>query len=262
MPEPLRPRRRPGRTAGRPRRRSPAHVGPAVPLAGPGRQAARPSPRARGSRPAPPGGGSGPARSRRTAAACRRSAASARTAMPPSWARASTMSTPGRVGRPGKCPAKKASSPVSCQRPMAATPGSTETISLTNRNGGRWGRRSAGSTGRTLQGPRPAGQQLDDEGHVGQVVEHGVGRLGGRARRGQPSGRHQRAPHAAARAQARSLAESSTTQMSSSAQRSAPAAGPPAPGRWAPGALRSAWSLPKAPTAQDAATGRGRRSRA
>ena len=30
---------------------------------------------------------------------------------PPSWAKASTISTPGRVGRPGKWPAKKASSP-------------------------------------------------------------------------------------------------------------------------------------------------------
>ncbi len=32
---------------------------------------------------------------------------------------------PGRVGRPGKCPAKKASSPVSCQLPVADWPGST-----------------------------------------------------------------------------------------------------------------------------------------
>ena len=31
--------------------------------------------------------------------------------MPPSWASASTMSTPGSVGRPGKCPAKNGSSP-------------------------------------------------------------------------------------------------------------------------------------------------------
>src|SRR5687768_12062683 len=55
------------------------------------------------------------------------------------------MSTPGRVGRPGKWPAKNASSPVRCQRPMADCPGTTSTSSSTNRNGGRCGRTSAGA---------------------------------------------------------------------------------------------------------------------
>src|SRR5438132_5250397 len=66
--------------------------------------------------------------------------------MPPSCASASTINTPGSVGRPGKCPAKKASSPVRCQRPRADTPGTTSSISSTNRNGGRWGRTSSGRT--------------------------------------------------------------------------------------------------------------------
>src|SRR4051794_38999143 len=66
--------------------------------------------------------------------------------MPPSWARASTMSTPGNVGRPGKWPVKNASSPVRCHRPRADTPGTTSSTSSTKRNGGRWGRTSSGRT--------------------------------------------------------------------------------------------------------------------
>src|SRR5580658_918117 len=64
--------------------------------------------------------------------------------MPPSCASDSTMSTPGTVGRPGKCPAKKGSSPERCQWPRAETPGSTAVTSETKRNGGRCGRTSAG----------------------------------------------------------------------------------------------------------------------
>src|ERR1700683_5170859 len=64
--------------------------------------------------------------------------------MPPSCASDSTMSTPGTVGRPGKCPAKKGSSPDRCQWPRAETPGSTAVTSETKRNGGRCGRTSAG----------------------------------------------------------------------------------------------------------------------
>ena len=43
--------------------------------------------------------------------------------MAPTWASASTISTPGSVGRPGKWPAKNASSPVSCQRPRGRLAG-------------------------------------------------------------------------------------------------------------------------------------------
>ena len=76
--------------------------------------------------------------------------------MAPTWARASTMRTPGSVGRPGKWPAKNASSPVSRQRPVADCPGSTATSSSTNRNGGRCGRTSAGA------GRSPARQPCSD----------------------------------------------------------------------------------------------------
>ena len=69
---------------------------------------------------------------------------SASNAMPPSWAIASTMSTPGRVGRPGKCPLKNGSAPVNLHTPLALRPGSTEVTSSTKRNGGRWGRTSSG----------------------------------------------------------------------------------------------------------------------
>src|SRR5277367_5080952 len=64
--------------------------------------------------------------------------------MPPSCAIDSTISTPGRVGRPGKWPPKNASSPVSSHVPVAETPGSTAVSSVTKRNGGRCGRTSAG----------------------------------------------------------------------------------------------------------------------
>src|SRR3984957_16741017 len=57
--------------------------------------------------------------------------------MPPSWAIDSTIRTPGSVGRPGKWPPKKASSPVSSHRPCAETPGSTAVSSVTKRKGGR-----------------------------------------------------------------------------------------------------------------------------
>src|SRR5438067_3926261 len=70
--------------------------------------------------------------------------------MPPSWASASTISTPGKVGSPGKCPEKNASSPVRCHRPRADTPGTTSSISSTNRNGGRCGSTSSGRMGDRL----------------------------------------------------------------------------------------------------------------
>ena len=47
---------------------------------------------------------------------------SASTAMAPTWAIASHISTPGSVGRPGKWPAKNHSSPVRCHVPVAAGP--------------------------------------------------------------------------------------------------------------------------------------------
>ena len=65
---------------------------------------------------------------------------------------ASHMRTPGRVGRPGKWPAKKSSSPVRRQRPEARRPGSSSVTSSTNRNGGRCGITSAG---RGVTGPPP-----------------------------------------------------------------------------------------------------------
>src|SRR5688572_15297017 len=65
--------------------------------------------------------------------------------MAPTWASASTISTPGSVGRPGKWPAKNASSPDSRQRPWADSPGTTSSSSSTNRNGGRCGRTSIGA---------------------------------------------------------------------------------------------------------------------
>src|SRR6187399_3775665 len=77
--------------------------------------------------------------------------------MAPTWASASTISTPGRVGRPGKCPAKNASSPVRCQRPAADRPGTTSTSSSTNRNGGRCGRTSTGA-GRSGNGLEQVGR--------------------------------------------------------------------------------------------------------
>src|ERR1700722_14733857 len=64
--------------------------------------------------------------------------------MPPSCAIDSTINTPGSVGRPGKWPTKKDSSPVSSHRPWAETPGSTAMSSVTKRKGGRCGRTSAG----------------------------------------------------------------------------------------------------------------------
>jgi hypothetical protein len=57
---------------------------------------------------------------------------------------ASHINTPGKVGRPGKCPAKNHSSPVRCHVPDAETLGSTAVISSTNRNGARWGKTSIG----------------------------------------------------------------------------------------------------------------------
>src|SRR5579875_1761525 len=54
------------------------------------------------------------------------------------------MSTPGSVGRPGKWPAKKGSSPVSLQMPLADDDSTISTTSSTNRKGARWGRTSAG----------------------------------------------------------------------------------------------------------------------
>ena len=65
-------------------------------------------------------------------------------AIPPSWAMASTMSTPGNVGRPGKWPAKKGSSPVSLHTPLALLPGSMAVTSSTNKKGGRCGSTCAG----------------------------------------------------------------------------------------------------------------------
>ena len=46
------------------------------------------------------------------------------TATAPTWATASSIKTPGVVGRPGKCPGKNHSSPVSVQSPLARSPGS------------------------------------------------------------------------------------------------------------------------------------------
>src|SRR5579875_2679820 len=75
---------------------------------------------------------------------------SARRAAAPTWARDSTIRTPGRVGCPGKCPAKKSSFPVRCHRPLAPVPGWMSTISSTRRKGGRWGSRSPGCMGATI----------------------------------------------------------------------------------------------------------------
>ena len=111
-------RRRRARTAGRPRRRSRRRPRP-------GRGPCRPAPTCGPSSTssdervarARPGGGSARRRPRRTAAACPRGCRPASTAYAPSWAMASTISTPGSVGRPGKWPAKNDSSPV--RRPRA-----------------------------------------------------------------------------------------------------------------------------------------------
>ena len=91
---------------------------PAGALAGPRRHAARATTSSVSSSPGPtwrrkrapsrpPNSGSLPAK---------RSSVS--TAMAPTWAIASHISTPGSVGRPGKCPAKNHSSPVSRHTPV------------------------------------------------------------------------------------------------------------------------------------------------
>src|SRR6516165_6947906 len=97
--------------------------------------------------------------------------------MPPSCASDSTIRTPGNVGRPGKWPEKKGSSPVSAHWPRAETPGSTSVTSETNRNGGRCGRTSAGS-GSCISGGYPQSSRLRLAGLLG-CGPLGGGLLGG-----------------------------------------------------------------------------------
>ncbi len=103
-------------------------------------------------------GGSGRARCRRTARACPPSRGSASAASAPVWARASTMITPGRIGLPGKWPAKNAASGSTRQRARADSPGASARTSSTKRKGGRCGRRSVGSGRRS--------------GTIGRIVAH------------------------------------------------------------------------------------------
>src|SRR5450756_313754 len=55
------------------------------------------------------------------------------------WASASTMSTPGITGLPGKCPANQKSSSRNVRAATQRTPGSSSSTSSTSRNGGRCG---------------------------------------------------------------------------------------------------------------------------
>ena len=93
--------------------------------------------------------------------------------MPPSWASDSTISTPGRVGRPGKCPAKKSSSPRRCHRPRARCPGSSSVTSSTSRNGGRCGNTSSGrTTAAEVTGPAPVSKPtVENETDYGNPVQ-------------------------------------------------------------------------------------------
>jgi len=59
---------------------------------------------------------------------------------PPTCAIASTISTPGMMGCPGKCPWKKGSLIVTFLIPTTRVFSSISTIRSTNRNGYRWGR--------------------------------------------------------------------------------------------------------------------------
>ena len=60
-------------------------------------------------------------------------------AIAPAWASASTMITPGMIGRPGKCPGKNHSSPVTSLRATTRTPGSSSSTSSRKRKGSRCG---------------------------------------------------------------------------------------------------------------------------
>ena len=100
------------------------------------RRAGPSSPRSTGCRRGRPGGGTGPCRCRRRAAACRRSARRRGRPAAPTWARRlDHQRRPAGCGRPGKCPAKNGSSPVSRHDADARSPGTTSCTSVTKRNG-------------------------------------------------------------------------------------------------------------------------------
>src|SRR6266851_7809632 len=98
-------------------------------------------------------------------------------ATPPSCAIASTMSTPGSVGRPGKWPAKNGSSPVRCHDPRALTPGSTSSMVSIRRKGGRCGRTSSGRMELTALLPVEGAQEVR-RGVLGRDLVPGLGDLG------------------------------------------------------------------------------------
>ena len=64
-------------------------------------------------------------------------AGSLSSAYAPTWAMASHIKTPGKVGRPGKCPGKNHSSPRSFHRPVALLAITSSSMTSTNKNGAR-----------------------------------------------------------------------------------------------------------------------------
>ena len=131
-------------------------------------------------------------------------------AIAPACASASTMITPGMIGRPGKCPGKNHSSPRTRLRATTRTPGSSSSTSSRKRNGSRCGMISSitsrpngavGVIGRAARAassapvrvalgrpdghPRPCGDLL--ERPVERVLEHDHACLVGRDR-GQLAG--------------------------------------------------------------------------
>ena len=62
------------------------------------------------------------------------------TAIAPACANASSCSTPGNIGLPGKCPGRNNSSPRTRYRAVTDVPCSSASTASTKRNGGRCGR--------------------------------------------------------------------------------------------------------------------------
>ena len=124
-------------------------------------------PRARVRRRGRPGGGTLPCRARRRVAACRRTSGRPAPLRHPPGRSLRTSARRASVGRPGKWPAKKNSSPVSRQTPDADSPGTIDSSSSTNRNGARCGSSSSGGRGR--------GSEIDISGSNRVVVGRGRG---------------------------------------------------------------------------------------
>ena len=83
------------------------------------------------------------------------------TAMAPTWAIASHISTPGSVGRPGKWPAKNHSSPVRCHGPRPTDPArARRTRRRTGTAGGAAGRRPVRQRHRRRSRRRARGEQV------------------------------------------------------------------------------------------------------